>query len=221
MLNPIKPFIKNTLPILSTVTLAALTTVSVHAEERNFDLEKFSSLDVAQGIIVTMTIGDQQSITASSRDGEMDRLNISVKNDTLIIRRKKKKSWGWGSDNGDFRVEIIGLALNNLDASSGSSVSVEKIASQAFSVDASSGASITVSGTCTKINADASSGSSINAGNLVCKNGVADVSSGASIKLHASESFNGDASSGGSVNVYGSPQDYTTDKSSGGSISIR
>lgn len=51
----------------------------------------------------------------------------------------------------------------------------------------------------------ASSGSSINANNLLSKNVTAKVSSGASISVHASESIDGKASSGGGISFEGNP----------------
>ena len=69
--------------------------------------------------------------------------------------------------------------------------------------------------------ADASSGSDLEARDLICQNGEADASSGSDISIHVTGSVNADVSSGADVDVYGSPTDVRTDKSSGGSVSIR
>ena len=61
--------------------------------------------------------------------------------------------------------------------------------------------------------------SSINAYNLLSKNVTTKVSSGASISVHASESIDGKASSGGSISFEGNPEKIIRKTSSGGSIS--
>ena len=61
----------------------------------------------------------------------------------------------------------------------------------------------------------------LDARDLVCENGRADASSGSDISIHTTVSVEADASSGADVDVYGGPTDVDSDKSSGGSVSIR
>ena len=193
------------------------------AETKSYDLGSFNAISVAQGLNVDVSVGSSQAVTAEAPDGKIDRLSITVKNNTLYIRRAKKKGgWGWGNNwnSKDYSVIVSVQELYSVDGSSGADVSVEGVDSAKFSIDTSSGANVSVSGTCGTLSADASSGAGIDADDLVCESVSADVSSGAGISVHATKNFSGDASSGGRISVDGGPQNVSADKSSGGSISF-
>ncbi len=210
----------------SMMSIAALSTLAItaaaNAETRDYDVASFNAIKAAQGMDVTVSIGDTQSINAEGPDGKMDRLSISVKDGTLIIKRAKKRGgWGWNRDSTNFSINVVATSLSSIDTSSGARVDATGITAELFSIDTSSGSNVSASGSCTNLTVDASSGSRIDAENLTCKNAVADVSSGASIDLHASSTFSGDASSGGDIDVYGNPTTVNTDESSGGDIDLR
>lgn len=211
-----------TIRIATGLSAASLVALTAHAETRDFDLEAFNAIKIAQGMEAFVTIGEKQSVSVDGPDGKMDGVDIYVKGETLFIRRAKKKNgWGWGRNVSNFTVNVVATQLSSVDASSGSDISVSGVKASNFAIDASSGANIEISGTCSAISADASSGSDIEAEDLVCQTGSADVSSGADISLHVSETFAGDASSGGNIDVYGDPTTVTTDESSGGDIDLR
>lgn len=195
---------------------------AARAETRSYDVEAFTAVKAATGVRVDIIVGPAQSISADGPDGEMDRLQIISKGGQLSIKRKNKKGlgWNWG-DSTNFTVTITVPELTAIDVSSGANVDAQGVNSERVSLDASSGADIDVSGTCGSVSADASSGADIDARNLVCRTATADVSSGADIDVHASERFDGDASSGGGISVYGKPTQVNSSESSGGDIDLR
>lgn len=212
---------KNLKTIMAAGTCLVLLPVSAFAETRDYDVGDFSRIKVAQGIEANVRIGESISVSAQGPDGKMDKLDISVQGDELVIRRKRNRSWGWNSDSSNFEVTITAISLSSIDVSSGADVSVTGLNEQSVSLDASSGASMDVAGVCESLSADASSGSRISADNLQCKQVSADVSSGAAIDVYASDRFTGDASSGGDIDVFGNPEQVLTDESSGGDIDLR
>lgn len=195
---------------------------AAQAETRSYDVEAFTAVKAATGVNVDIKVGPAQSISADGPDGEMDRLQIISKSGRLVVKRKSKKRWGWNwGDDSNFNVTITMPELNSIDVSSGASVDAEGVNSERVILDASSGADIDVGGTCGIVSADASSGADINARDLVCREASADVSSGASIDVHATERFDGDASSGGGISVHGKPTQVNSSESSGGGIRVR
>jgi len=204
--------------VSSTLILSSIS--SATAETKNYDVNNFSRIKVSNGIHVTLNAGKDQSISAEGPDGEMERLSISVKNDTLIVRMNNKRRWGFTrGKNKKYTVSVNAENISSIDVSSGAHVNASSLKGPIV-LDSSSGAHIRAEGECTTLSADASSGSHIKAEDLKCNRVTADVSSGAHINVYADNQFTGDASSGGHINVDGSPEEVTTDKSSGGRINL-
>ena len=123
-----------------------------------------------------------------------------------------------GSSSGaKLTLEVTAVNLIS-NTSSGASANIDVNANSVVS-SSSSGSNMKIKGKSTNHETSASSGSSINAYKLLSKNVTIKVSSGASISVHASESIDGKASSGGSISFEGNPEKITRKTSSGGSIS--
>ncbi|WOR15213.1 DUF2807 domain-containing protein [Hyphomonas sp. FCG-A18] len=226
---------------LSLVAGAAALALSspASAESRTYTETGFTGISVSAGINVSFRTGDDYAITAENRKGDFSDLEITVKNDTLVIGRKKK-NWGWGKKP-DYQVNVSAPQLDRISASSGSDIkggglsgdkvsirtssgadaSITGIQATNVELDSSSGSDLDASGTCVSIEADASSGSDINAGNLICETGEADASSGADITIHTSRSIEAGASSGANITVRGNPSETDIDKSVSGSVRLR
>lgn len=209
------------------------------AETRTYEVGAFTNIDISSGLDLSFETGASQSITVENRDGDFSDIEVLVRGDTLVLKRKKM-NWGWGKRQGyDVTVtapvisglevssgaDVIGSGMSgdevSIDVSSGADADVTGVNAVTVRVETSSGSDATVSGTCETVRADASSGSDLDASGLICSTAYADASSGSDISIHASGSVNAEASSGADVDVYGGPADVTTDKSSGGDVSIK
>lgn len=210
------------------------------AETRTFDVGSFTNIDISAGLDLSFDEGASQSISVENKKGDFSDIEVLVKGDTLVLKRKKN-NWGWGRKRERYDITVTAPVINGVEASSGSDVTGRGMSGSDISVDVSSGADVTVtdvsggtvriqtssgsdasvSGTCSNVDAQASSGSDLEARGLVCQNGQADASSGSDISIYVTGSVDAEASSGADVDVYGSPTDVNSDKSSGGSVSIR
>lgn len=190
------------------------------AETRNYDLSGFDAISISSGQDVEITVGGNYSVRAEGTEKGLDRLDIFVKGDELVIRRKPRVGIVWGRSE-SVRVYVRTPTLRRLDASSGADATATGVDSESFVIDASSGADVEVSGRCGALVADVSSGASIRADSLHCRRVTADASSGGSMRVFASEAVAADASSGGDIDVYGGPDNIVIDESSGGDVSIR
>lgn len=226
---------------LSCLSLFALSLAgAASAETRTYDVGAFTKIDVSGGLDLSFEGGTAQSVAVENRAGDFSDIEVLVRGDTLVLKRKTN-NWSWGSRRARYEITVTAAQISGLEASSGADVTGRKMSGDTINIDVSSGADVTVteidggtvsvetssgsdatvSGTCDTVRADSSSGSDITARDLVCQKGIVDASSGSDITMHAAISVNADASSGADVTVYGGPSDVTSDKSSGGSVTVR
>ena len=125
-------------------------------------------------------------VTAEFERGGPDDIKIRMDDDRLYVSRKSGGLW---KDN-KARVTVFVTApeIEELKASSGSSLKASGLTSPELEVDVSSGASVKLSGTCGELEIDASSGASLSAKELQCQSVEVSANSGASIKTYASQS---------------------------------
>ncbi|MEO1659931.1 MAG: head GIN domain-containing protein [Pseudomonadota bacterium] len=230
--------------MIRTLTAASLFALGLagaaSAETRSFDVGAFTKIDISAGLDLEFQEGGAQSIAVENRKGDFSDIDVLVKGDTLVLKRKKN-NWGWGRKREQYGITVTAPMISAIEASSGSDVSGRGMSGESIYIDVSSGADVTVngvdggtvtietssgsdasvSGQCVTVRADASSGSDLEARDLVCQTGEADASSGSDISIHVTGSVSAEASSGADVDVYGGPTDVTSDKSSGGKVSIR
>ena len=196
-----------------------------HADvEREFSVDDFDSVAVSQGINLNLVIGSPSSVTAvADDDSDLDSLEIEVDDGELVIRRGSWVSglFSMGKYRGSVTVDVVASELQAVASSSGANADLVDITCADLEVDASSGSRIEVSGSCDTVAIDASSGANVDSSDLITADASVDSSSGASIEVFAGESFRGDASSGSSIRVYGSPEVAESETSSGASIDLR
>lgn len=231
--------------MIRTFTAASLVALGLvgaaSAETRTYDVGAFDKIDISAGLDLDFTAGSAQSISVENTKGDFSDIEVSVRGDTLVLKRKKNMNWGWNRKRLRYGITVTAPQISGLEASSGSDVSGRNMSGSEVTIDVSSGADVTVtgvdggtvtietssgsdasvSGSCTTVRAKSSSGSDLEARDLICQNGSADASSGSDLSIHVTTSVDADASSGADVDVYGGPTDVRSDKSSGGSVSIR
>nr|WP_070960702.1 head GIN domain-containing protein [Hyphomonas sp. Mor2] len=231
--------------MIRTFTAASLVALGLagaaSAETRSYEVGAFTKIDISAGLDLEFTAGDAQSVTVENDNGDFSDITVEVRGETLVLKRQKTMNWGWNNKRQRYGVTVTAPQISGLEASSGSDVSGRNMSGSDILIDVSSGADVTVtgvdggtvrietssgsdasvSGTCVTVRAESSSGSDLDARDLTCESGYADASSGSDISIYASTSVEAEASSGADVDVYGNPTDVTSDKSSGGSVSIR
>ncbi len=199
-----------------------------HVESQDRDLsQKFTSLDVSQGIDVYLTSGTQTKVVVEADGNIIDLLKTEVENGELKIYFSKSV-WSAKSK----KVYLSASSLSEINTSSGASVKFEnslkadKLVLKASSgsdirgsvivtdlkCKASSGADMRLQGKAKNLEADASSGSDIKAYDLEVEYANARASSGADINIYVTKSIYAKSSSGGDVNYKGNPSKSTNKK---------
>ena len=228
--------------IVAATTAISVASLPVFADTKSFDLDGFDEITISSGIEADITIGPDFSIVAEARDNDtLDNLEISVRGHTLYIDRDSSVMEFLFGDHDRLTVTITLPELNEIDvnsgvsayvtgafgdtisaeASSGADIELENITASGVSLAASSGADIEATGRCESLEVDVSSGADIDAKALECLRVDASSSSGSQADVFASDSIKSRASSGGDVNVWGSPDNTDISNSSGGDTDIR
>lgn len=205
---------------------------NVKTQEREV-AASFTGIHTSNGLDVILTQDDFESIKVQADENLHDIITTEVENGVLKISTtknigsaKSKKVMVSFKDletikstsGSDLRANGT-LIFNNIDieATSGCDINLS-VEAQNLSSSATSGADLKLEGTATTINLKATSGADIDAKNLTAINAVVGVTSGADIKVHATESIELSATSGGDIKYYGNPQNVVTSEAVSGSI---
>lgn len=233
--------------ITTTKTLSAALTASllatvVSAETQSHDLTGFDQISIAAGIEADIVSGPEFSVIAEARNTRVLRkLDIEVRGHTLYASRDSTLRDLIFGGNTDITLTITLPVLRDIDvssgvdahvsgtfgdnftgaASSGAALEIVGLMSSSVDLSASSGANLDVTGSCAFLDIAVSSGAALGAEGLVCETVDVSSSSGASATVFASEMLESSASSGGSVRVYGSPEQTDISDSSGGGTDLR
>lgn len=201
--------------------LAACALVaSAAAETRSFELASFDSIDISAGIKLVATAGGKQSIEVETVQGDFSDFDIEVKDGVLRLSREWNRL-RWHQEKADYRVFVTAPTIKAIEASSGSHSTLTEVDSRRFNADLSSGSFAVITGRSDDCTVDISSGANLEARGLVCGAANIDVSSGGHGEVTVIKTLVGDASSGGHMAVFGSPERVNIDHSSGGRIKIK
>jgi len=233
---------------LLAIPLLAAGLTGAHAESsRVYEFTGFDRIEAQAGLRVAVQYSEKHHIEVIAKNSDLfDKIMITQSGGSLVVKRKDDWSiiglLSWDDNwTNDVQVNITTPLLTEVEASSGASMEIgpfdldrlsleatsgadlnaNDITVKSLSLDASSGASLDATGACERLKAEASSGADINAQGVECAQGEIDVSSGADISAHLSTSVKADASSGGSINITGSPKNVDIEQTFGGSINIK
>ncbi|UPT61105.1 MAG: DUF2807 domain-containing protein [Hyphomonadaceae bacterium JAD_PAG50586_4] len=195
------------------VTLVALALAApASAETRN--LRGFTAINVSDGIDLDITASSPYAIEVTGRDAA--RVETVVEDGTLRIRQRNR-SW-FGRNDLDANVRVNLPHLNALAASRGVSVAATGIEAETFDLSAAMGADVRVAGTCGALDLSAAMGASVRAGDLHCRTADVSAAMGADARIFVTETYEGSASMGASINVAGDGASRGRSTAMGGSI---
>ena len=195
--------------------------------------DDFAKVTVSRGLDVHLTKSSNVGLVVEADANLHDLIETTVENGVLRIT-SKRNIWSASSK----KILLSVDHLNAIHVNSGAEVIGENtfstdeltidVSSGAFArmdlevgdltCNSSSGADIKISGEAEQLHLSSSSGSDINAYKLEAKNCKANASSGSDIRLHATETFEGEATSGADISFKGSPQVIKQVDNSGGSV---
>jgi len=207
--------------------------------------KEFGTFDgvIVSGNIEMVLIADNRNYAEiSGKENDIENLEIDMKGSNLRFNVQKDRVFNWFKHSRKIRIElhhnetlvnikssasadinskdVLESSKLTLNSSSGSSLDFE-IDCEILTVKVSSGAEIDLTGSTNYQKVNVSSGGRYESAKVSSKEAKAKVSSGGYIAVWADEKLEGNASSGGTINYYGSPISTDVSSSSGGRINSR
>ena len=195
--------------------------------------DDFSKVVVSRGIDLYITKSKDMELTVEADENLHELITTEVRNGVLEIS-SRRNIWRAGAKKVHLHVDYLNaISVNSgaeahtentfasdelkVNVSSGANAKLELNVDD-LTCESSSGADVVLSGSAENFWASSSSGSDIKAYNLEAKNCTASASSGADVKLWVTDSFKGNASSGGDISYKGNPSKLDMSDNSGGSV---
>jgi len=202
------------------------------------NVNPFNSVEISGSITAELIESDEERVEYKITKGDAKNLIISSKKNNLIVKTDGK--WYNGTQT-RAKVRIFYKAFDDLEVSSGSSVSIkERIDTKSFDlevssgstcsmalntnsldVEVSSGSTLTLDGRGVNADVEVSSGSSFRATDFTVENLDVEVSSGSTAQLEVTRSIDGDVSSGSTLRYSGDPSKVDVEKDISSSVSKR
>lgn len=199
--------------------------------------EKFNAINVAGGIQLWLSQGNQQVAVSANNVDDRDKIVTKVENGLLKIYYDNGTTDRAGKGK-SLRVYVSATEIKSIEGSAGANIKIDGSLSSnelslnlssgsSFSggvktnktiVDQSSGSVASVSGTGSELVVKTGSGAIFKGYGFEVKNCNADVSSGGDIETNVSEALTASASSGGKIRYKGNGNIVKISTGSGGSV---
>ena len=201
-------------------------------------VDSFNSIEVSGSISAELIQSNEERVEYKITKGDEKNLVITNKGNSLIV--KTKSDWS-NRSNTSARVKIYYKSIEDLEVSSGSTVSTDdRIKADKFDLEVSSGSTctmaldadfldlevssgstLTLEGKCERADIEVSSGSSFRAPDFEVQKVDIEVSSGSTAQLEVTMTIDGDVSSGSTLRYSGNPSKVDVEKDISSSVSKR
>ena len=198
---------KSSMVLILSITAA----LPVVADQEYLEVDSFSGVDIGTGMLGSVSCGSENTVTLDGDKKDLDHLEVSVQGGKLEISRRTSTGKILSNLFGDHKDRSIKVAittnspLSNIEASTGSSLSIPECAvnNSFFEVDAGTGATVEIEGTTGTLELDLSTGSTFNrrGSNFNVDVANVDLSTGATAELCGAATVNGSASTGATISA--------------------
>jgi len=220
----------------SILTAILVLSASLALSQKSYDVKDFNQISLASSIKAYVSIGDNYEVTAKGDEDDLEDLEIYVKNNDLIIKRKS--SWGWNWGGSKIEVNITLPEIEELSVSGSGSLKVMdkfnagdlrlsvsgsgnmELDTDSKIVDASISGSgkIKAKGSAEEIDVKISGSGGFRGEELKATHCEAKISGSGSCEVYAVESINAKISGSGSVRYAGDPKKVNSHSSGSGKV---
>jgi len=203
--------------------------------EKTFDVKNFDKLNIIGGFEVSLTQDTFYSVTIITDSNVMDLVDVEIKNDELIVKRKK------GARKTVFKADIVFKNLNTIKMTAGvilkttSAIKVDDLsvygnAGTVLSIDGifdkmvldvNAGAVVNLSGKANILKINSNAGCLIDAVNMETTNCDIESNAGCKIDVFVTDKLSVDANAGSSISYLGNPEIRNINLSSGSILKQR
>jgi len=219
---------------LLTGLLILVTTIGY--SQKSFDVSGFDKISLSSSFKAYVNIGSEFEVTAEGDEDDLEDLEVYVKNDRLIIKRKDGWGWNWGGANITMNItlpEIEGLSVSGsgslvvndkFDADdlelavSGSGKMELNTDARVVEASISGSGKIYATGTSEEIDIRISGSGDFRGEDLKVAHCEARISGSGSCEIYATESIDAKISGSGSVRYGGDPKKVNSHSSGSGKV---
>lgn len=206
-------------------------------EPKNFEVKDFTSVDVRVAASVFLTKGDTFKCRVEGRERHVNRIDINVKNNELIVRALKEDFWDFNEREVYIYIEmpnLEGLQFSGagsitsksdwsgekikIDMSGAGNLNLSNLDFKTLKADMSGAGNMTLGGKATEIDMNMSGAGNINALNLAAEKGVCDVSGVGRISCDVRDDLRADVSGIGGVRYKNKPANLSKNVSGIGKV---
>lgn len=198
--------------LASAAVLALALTAPASAENRN--LRDFNSVGASDQMRVEISVGGDYAVEVTGSDAARVRTRVE---DGVLKIDQRSRPW-FGSRRLNAVVRVSTPSLDRIAAARGVEVTATGVEADMFEIAAAMGAEVRVRGTCGALDASAAMGATISAGELQCQTADVAAAMGGSARVYASQTYEGSASMGGTINIDGDGASRGRSTAMGGSI---
>lgn len=173
--------------------------------ERKIDMPAFSAIGISGSTNAEITVGPARSILLRGPQKLVDGLEVSVKDGSLHIKRKKENMRWEPSYKTGVTAIITTPVLNRYAVSGSGDAVITGIKAEAFGVAISGSGDVRASGSCGSLNAAMSGSGDLDATDLQCDNAKVAISGSSDSKVFARKDISIAVSGSGDVKVAGAP----------------
>lgn len=99
---------------MKTLLLLFFFSLSLFSQDIKKNLKPFTKIDINLNANTKITFGDDHYIEISGEEEDLDRIEIDVRHNTLIVKTEGSNSWGWFKNRQKSRVEVR-ITIKNLE----------------------------------------------------------------------------------------------------------
>ena len=99
--------------------------------ERNYQVGSFDRIELAGAYDTNVRTGSAPSVRAQGNQKAIDNLEVAVKDGVLVVRHKKKMSWGWHHD-GKVTLTVTVPSLRGAELAGSGDINIDRVAGDSF-----------------------------------------------------------------------------------------
>ncbi len=186
-----------------------------------YDLKGFDKISITGVYDLDVKVGAPYSLEVSGPKSEMEAVEITLKDGTLILGKKDENNKTYNRNSRKGMVAQINLpSLNSLQIAGVGTGEIQGVEADAFTLEIGGVGELSISGSCKFLQADIAGVGEINTKDLRCKTAEINLAGVGEMTAYASETVDVSAAGVGSVKVYGGPKDVSKSKTFLSSVKI-
>jgi hypothetical protein len=176
-------------------------------------LASFRSIDLAGANVVTVRVGDRQTVTVRGDDNLIRLITTRVTSGKLVVDQSRSFTTRSG-----MAVQVTVPALDAVTLSGSGVLTVDGVRGSEFSVRVPGSGLVTANGTVSRLDARLSGSADVRLQDLTARDVAASVSGSGRLQVHASRSLDASLSGSGAIFYGGSPPKVTQNVTGSGAI---